>query len=76
MYEANARVYMLHLIRCTLLANKSRVYIDAKYMWLFNSLEHCSWELGCVALIILYVSLGEATVFETTQLAGYMSLFQ
>ncbi|CAL5190747.1 unnamed protein product [Lathyrus oleraceus] len=28
MYEASARVYMLHLVTCTLFADKSHVYID------------------------------------------------
>lgn len=28
-YEAAARVYMVHLITCTLFADKSGVYIDA-----------------------------------------------
>lgn len=43
MYEASARVYMLHLVGCTILADKSHVYINMKYMWLFSFLEHCSW---------------------------------
>ena len=29
MYEFSARVYMLHLVACTLFADKSGVYIDA-----------------------------------------------
>lgn len=32
MYEVVARVYMLHLVTCTLFADKSHVYIDARYM--------------------------------------------
>lgn len=63
MYEASARVYMLHLVGCTILAGKSRVYIDAKYIWLLNSLEHCSSACGCVSLTVLYVALEKATVF-------------
>lgn len=54
---------MLHLGGCTILENKSHIYVDVEYMWLFNILEHCSWELGCAALTILYSSLGEATIF-------------
>lgn len=38
MYEAAARVYMLHLIGCIMLMNKSHVYIDTKYIWLISSL--------------------------------------
>lgn len=76
MYEAAARVYTLHLVGCIILADKSHVYIDAKYMWLFNSLEHCSWARGCATLTVLYPSLGEVIVFYTREFSGYMSLFQ
>lgn len=43
MYEPSARVYMIHLVGFTILVDKFHVYIDVKYMWLFNSLEHFSW---------------------------------
>lgn len=42
MYEVAARVYMLHLVRYTNLMDKSHVYIDARYMWLFSNLNHVS----------------------------------
>lgn len=42
MYEADTRVYMLHFVGCTILTYRSHVYIDVKYMWLFNSLEYYS----------------------------------
>lgn len=38
-YETSARVHMLHLVTCTLFANKSGVYIDARYVCLFSSLD-------------------------------------
>lgn len=44
MYEADTRVYTQHLVGCTILANKSRAYIDAKDILLFSRFEHCSWE--------------------------------
>lgn len=46
MCEEVVRVYMLHLLGCTILADKYHVYIDVKYMWLFTRLEHCSWAWG------------------------------
>ncbi|CAL5205364.1 unnamed protein product [Lathyrus oleraceus] len=46
MNEASRRVYMLHLATCILLADKSHVYIDVLYMWLFSSLDHTIWAWG------------------------------
>ncbi|CAL5199511.1 unnamed protein product [Lathyrus oleraceus] len=63
---------MLHLVTCTLFADKSRVYIDAQYSWLFSRLKHISWTWGCGALIIIYAAFGVVTAFETKQLAGYL----
>lgn len=71
MYEAYVRVYMLHFLGCNILAYKSHVYIDARYIWLFINLNHVRWEYGCVALIVLYYALGEEVVFETRKLASY-----
>lgn len=76
MYVVADKVYMLHLVACTLFAEKSHVYIDARYMWLFISLDDTNWEWGCAALTILYSALRVVTVFKTRQLAGYLSLFQ
>lgn len=42
MYEVAAKMYMLHLVTCTLFTNKSDVYIDARYVWLFNSVDDTS----------------------------------
>lgn len=43
MYEASVRIYMLYFVGCTILVDKSRVYIDVKYICKFTCLEHCSW---------------------------------
>lgn len=76
MYEVTARVYILHLVACTLFTYKSHVYIEAQYMWLLSSLDNISLIWGCAGLIILYTTLGVAIAFETRQLVGYLSLFQ
>lgn len=73
-YEFAVRVYMIYLLACTLFADKSGVYIDAQYVCLFSSLDVTSWAWGCVALTILYASLGMTKVFETRQLVGYLRL--
>lgn len=70
-YEVVARLYMLHH---TLFADKSGVYIDAWYVFLFSSLDITSWAWRCAALTILYTVLGVATIFETRQPAGYLSM--
>lgn len=64
-YEVAARAYMLHIITCTLFADKSDVYIDAQYVCLFSRLEETSWARGGVALPLLYTTLRVTTVFET-----------
>ena len=43
MYEDAARVYMLYLVVCTVLADKSHNYIDVRYVWLFCDLNHANW---------------------------------
>ncbi|XP_058734119.1 protein MAIN-LIKE 2-like [Vicia villosa] len=75
-YETAARTYMLHLVACILFVDKSRVYNDAQYLWLFSSVEHTSWAWGCTPLTIQYTTFGVANVFETRQLAGYLCIFQ
>lgn len=74
MYKAPTRAYMLHLMVCSLFADKSHVYINARYVWLFRSLESSSWAWGVAALTKLYLTLGVATVFDTRQLVGYLNL--
>lgn len=73
-YEVAARVYMLHLVACTLFVDKSGVYTDAQYVYLFSSLDVTSWVWGYATMTILYITLGVATIFETKQLVGYLSL--
>lgn len=46
--EASRKVYMLHLATCILLADKSHVYIDVLYIWLFSSLDHTIWAWGAL----------------------------
>lgn len=48
---------------------------NVRYMSLFFNLDHANWTWGCVALTILYSTLGEENVFKKRQLIRYMSLF-
>lgn len=52
----------------------SRVFISMPDTWFSSSLDVTSLAQGCVVLTILYTTLGVATIFETKQLAGYLSL--
>lgn len=65
-YEATSCVYMLHLVAWTIFVDKSHIYIDAQYMWLFSNLDHASWAWGCTVLIAIYAVLRGATTFDAT----------
>lgn len=75
MYEVATRVYMLHLVGCNIIVDKSHVFIDAICMSLFTDFHHVNWVSRCATLTVLYTTLGEVFVFETGQLVGYISLF-
>jgi hypothetical protein len=75
--DCAARAYLLLLVGCTIFADKSFTRVDAKYLPLFRVLGTCSrfcW--GVAALVTLYDSLGDASMYVTKQLAGYPSLLQ
>lgn len=57
-------------------ADKSCVYIDVRYTWLFSSLETPCWAWGIVVLTMIYMTIGVATVPKTRQLAVYLSILQ
>ncbi|XP_058733211.1 protein MAIN-LIKE 1-like [Vicia villosa] len=75
-YQAAARAYMLHLVACTLFADKSGVYLDFWYLTFFNDLDTPCWAWGVAALTMLYTRLDAASRPDTRQLAGYLSLLQ
>ncbi|XP_058787682.1 protein MAIN-LIKE 1-like [Vicia villosa] len=75
-YEAVARAYMLHLVACTLFADKSAYHIDVLYLTLFSNLDTPCWAWGVAAMMMLYTALGAASSPDTRQLAGYLSLLQ
>ena len=39
-FEDTVRLYMLHLVECTILEDKSHVYIDAIYISLVSDFDH------------------------------------
>ncbi|XP_058752768.1 protein MAIN-LIKE 1-like [Vicia villosa] len=75
-YQASARAYMLHLVACTLFADKYGIYINVRYLTLFSDLETPCWAWGVAALTMLYTTLDAASRPDTRQLPGYLSLLQ
>nr|XP_027187867.1 protein MAIN-LIKE 1-like [Cicer arietinum] len=76
-YDCAARAYLLHLVGCTILADKSFTLVSAKYLFLFQDLDSCGkWAWGPAGLVVLYDYLRDSTLAATKQIGGYLSLFQ
>ncbi|XP_006601487.1 protein MAIN-LIKE 2-like [Glycine max] len=76
-WVAAARTYLLHLVGCTLFANKSATHVHVVHLQAFRDLGQArafSW--GAAALVHLYDQLNEASQAPTRQMAGYISLLQ
>ncbi|XP_027931987.1 protein MAIN-LIKE 1-like [Vigna unguiculata] len=77
LWEFAARAYLLHLVGCTIFANKSTTYVRTHYLELFRDLSTCrTYGWGVAALVHLYEQLGDASFANTKQLAGYLPLLQ
>ena len=76
-WVAAARMYLLHLVGCTLFANKSAIHVHVVHLQAFRDLGQVgafSW--GEVALVHLYDQLNEASQAPTRKIASYISLLQ
>ncbi|KAH1264639.1 Protein MAIN-LIKE 1 [Glycine max] len=72
-----ARAYLLHLVGCTLFANKSATYVHVVHLDTFRDLAHSGgYAWGVAALVHMYDQLDEACRTTTRQLAGYLTLLQ
>ncbi|KAH1233425.1 Protein MAIN-LIKE 2 [Glycine max] len=72
-----ARVYLLHLVGCTLFANKSATYVHVVHLYAFRDLAHSGgYAWGVATLVHIYDQLDEACRTTTRQLAGYLTLLQ
>ncbi|KAJ1416287.1 Aminotransferase-like, plant mobile domain [Sesbania bispinosa] len=72
-----ARAYLLHLVGCTIFADKSATAVRVTYLELFRDfrmVDKISW--GATALAYLYEQLKDASFHNTRQLAGYTILLQ
>ncbi|KAH1202852.1 Protein MAIN-LIKE 1 [Glycine max] len=72
-----ARAYLLHLLGCTLFANKSATNVHVVYLEALHDLsmtERYAW--GVTALVHMYVQLNDASMSHSRQLGGYITLLQ
>ncbi|XP_045802465.1 protein MAIN-LIKE 1-like [Trifolium pratense] len=76
-YDCAARSYLLLLVGCTICTDKSFTHVDAKYLPMFRVLSTCGrFAWGAIALVELYDTLNDASIFTTKGLAGYATLLQ
>ncbi|KAL5123811.1 Protein MAIN-LIKE 2 [Glycine soja] len=72
-----ARAYLLHLVGCTLFANKSATYVHVVHLDAFRDLgQSGGYAWGVATLVHMYDQLDEASRTTTQQLAGYLTLLQ
>ncbi|KAH1205960.1 Protein MAIN-LIKE 1 [Glycine max] len=72
-----ARAYLLHLVGCTLFANKSATYVHVVHLDTFRDLAQSGgYAWGVAALVHMYDQLDEACRTTTRQLVGYLTLLQ
>ncbi|XP_028220395.1 protein MAINTENANCE OF MERISTEMS-like [Glycine soja] len=72
-----ARTYLLHLLGCTLFANKSATNVHVVYLEAFRDLsmtERYAW--GVATLVHMYDQLNDASMSHSRQLGGYITLLQ
>ncbi|XP_028220385.1 protein MAIN-LIKE 2-like [Glycine soja] len=76
-WTAAARAYLLHLLGCTLFANKSATNAHVVYLEALRDLsmtERYAW--GVAALVHMYDQLNDASMSHSRQLGGYITLLQ
>ncbi|KAL5166523.1 Protein MAIN-LIKE 1 [Glycine soja] len=76
-WTAAARAYLLHLLGCTLFANKSATNVHVVYLEALRDLsmtDKYAW--GVAALVHMYDQLNDASLSHSRQLGGYITLLQ
>ncbi|GAU23631.1 hypothetical protein TSUD_386200 [Trifolium subterraneum] len=76
-YDCAAWAYLLLLVGCTILTDKSYTRVNAKWLPMFrdlSTLNKFSW--ASAALVCLYDNMNDASMFTTHALAGYPTLLQ
>lgn len=76
-WDYAARAFLLHLVGCTIFADKSATYVDVAFLEAFRDLQTCgTYAWGAAALAFLYEHLRDASVHRTRQIGAYMTLLQ
>ncbi|XP_073222330.1 uncharacterized protein [Cicer arietinum] len=76
-YDCAAKAYLLHLVGCTILADKSFTLVSAKYLFLFQDLDSCGkWAWGPAALVVLYDYLRDSTFLQPNRLEDICLYFR
>ncbi|KAH1199947.1 Subtilisin-like protease [Glycine max] len=71
------RAYLLHLVGCTLIANKSATHVDVVHLEAFRDLgESGRFSWGVAALVHMHDQLNEVSQTTTRQIVGYITLLQ
>ncbi|XP_028223607.1 protein MAIN-LIKE 1-like [Glycine soja] len=72
-----ARTYLLHLVGCTLFANKSSTHVHVVHLEAFRDLAQAGgFAWGVAALVHMYDHLNDASQASTRQLGSYITLLQ
>ena len=70
-----AHAYLLHLVSCTLFANKSATHVHVVYLDAFLDLDQSgTYAWGVVSLVHMYDKLNDASQSTGRQLLGYITL--
>jgi len=76
-WTAAARPYLLHLLGCTLFANRSTTHIHVVFLDSLRDLSQTGrYAWGATALVHMYDHLNDACISNNRQLAGYITLLQ
>ena len=68
---------MLHLLGCTLFANKSVTHVLVVFLDAFHDLNQSgSYSWGTAALVHMYDNLNDVSKKSAMQLVGYITLLQ
>ena len=72
-----AQAYLLHLVSCTLFANKSTTLVHVVFLDAFRDLSQTgSYAWRAAALVSMYENLNNASKRSAKQLVGYITLLQ